>query len=447
MNIQHSKIINPSIFSDLSLEDSIWKLSESKLWISDEKIINLIIKYFFAYRYPESSNEKVALKEIEELFSIAHFFFFLSRYPWTWVNLEHKHILDTLNFLQNNGYPLSMLWDISATTIIFKSIVESIVNPDEFEWRYVWLDLWTWSWILLLAQYLQAKRSWFDHITNIWIEILEWTAKISDELVSKLWVWKIINWDTTNSKTYEIIWDNVKITHISNENIPSNWIRMTGENDPFHQNNRALFKWLNWRMVRATSFFPRRIDMCLDLWQDQKKEKDMLLSQKKDACIDGEVKCGDWIYPSDGSLTGISYNIYFPLVLELFLQRTGVGRKISKSGNIGLHLDGPRYIVVKVTKDVLSIVFMGNKKEQNYRESINWSCRFEVETLARLGDIGIYDFNKFEESFEDISKSSEKLAILFTSILLQVHGKKTGFPKGITFRKATIPEIESLGRW
>ncbi|MBT3727364.1 hypothetical protein HOG21_07055 [bacterium] len=57
------------------------QLSDKNVKITDELIINLIVKYFFAYRYPDSVDQKIPLSEIEDIFSIAHYYFYLSRQP------------------------------------------------------------------------------------------------------------------------------------------------------------------------------------------------------------------------------------------------------------------------------------------------------------------------------------------------------------------------------
>jgi hypothetical protein len=63
------QIIDPSIYEkNISLKETIDSLSDPTEKISDDKIINLIIKYFYAYKYPQSVDKRVPLKDIEELF-------------------------------------------------------------------------------------------------------------------------------------------------------------------------------------------------------------------------------------------------------------------------------------------------------------------------------------------------------------------------------------------
>lgn len=264
-------IIGNDIYTDSSLIDDISFLSNKKNEVTDEKIINLIIKYFFAYRYNESRNEKIDLKEINELFGIGHFFFWLSRTKWTWILSDDTNLMQNLHYFQDNWYALSMLWDISSTTVIVKDIINRTISKDFFEWKYIWIDLWTWSAILLLAQYIQANRNDFNSIENIWFDISS-SLKKSEQLVQKLGIWELIHWDTTKKETFSRFskWSN--ITHISNETIPTSVVNMHTIIDPFCENNSTIYSILNEKIVEQTQFFPSKIDMIVKLWDSFEKD-------------------------------------------------------------------------------------------------------------------------------------------------------------------------------
>ena len=165
------EIIDKSLFDNLSLTSNIMQLSDKNVKITDELIINLIVKYFFAYRYPDSVDQKIPLSEIEDIFSIAHYYFYLSRQPdWTSIDVTNNELLESFHFIQNNLYSLAMLWDISATTVIFKDIINRVINKEIFDDNYLWVDLWTWSGVLLLAQFIQALRNDFSNVQNIWFD-------------------------------------------------------------------------------------------------------------------------------------------------------------------------------------------------------------------------------------------------------------------------------------
>lgn len=270
MNTIDSNIINSSIFTNDSLLNNIDEISQPNTIITNEQIINIIIKYFFAYKFPESIDTKVPLWDIETMFWIAHHYFeLLEKQPNTKIDIDSPIVIEMFDFIQTSGYPLVMLWDIAATTSIVKSITDVVIDPEIYENKYTWLDLWSGTWILLLAQYIQAKRNKFKDIENIWIELQPESAEISNVLIKNLWAWKVIQWDTTNSETYTgLFWDRL-LTHVSNETISSNGIPMTWKNDPFHQNNETIYRSLKNNISASTQFFPSQIEMILKLWDSR----------------------------------------------------------------------------------------------------------------------------------------------------------------------------------
>lgn len=184
----------------------------------------------------------------------------------------------------------------------------------------------------------------------------------------------------------------------------------------------------------------------------------------------GVINCGDWIYPNHESTSGVQYGINLPLVLMLYhQQKEGEQREISKKSHIEHHLNGPRYITVEITSNQLTICALHNASEIDFKRDINWSCKYDAKSLDRLDHV-IHDFDiddlldldldietdghdDDQELFSKISKKTAdnqlSLSILVTSILLQHYTttKDSEFPEGISFRFATIPEIESLGKW
>ena len=61
------KNINIYIENSSLLED-INKLEKPETPLTDESLISLVLKYFYAFVYPDSINQKVSLDEINQLF-------------------------------------------------------------------------------------------------------------------------------------------------------------------------------------------------------------------------------------------------------------------------------------------------------------------------------------------------------------------------------------------
>lgn len=327
--IENFDIIDKSIYnSNTSLKQDIITSIRKDDVLSDEDIINIIVKYFISYIYPNKINSKISLEEINKIFSITNFFFKISRTPWTIVNWLNEDDLKLLNFIQNNWYSLSMLWDIAATVELFKEIANKEISPRKFNNKYLWIDLWSWSWILLLAQFMQAARNWFKDIKNFWVEISEsvYHTKI---MTSNILFWDIILWNSTEKNTYDFFKNfEQDITHISNETIPTNWISFwhyiingTIENpDPFIENNKALFWNINDYISEATIFFPEKVRIVLTSDPRELENSRNIVIWKREnkfwidtfSEIESDIKKQDWYW-------NFNINTYlFPTWIEIW---------------------------------------------------------------------------------------------------------------------------------
>jgi hypothetical protein len=275
---REKSFMNERIYEDKSLKELIGDLSDPRILITDEKIINLVVKYFYAYRFPESISERVKLQDIEYIFDQAHRYFRLHREKrGKNVRLNPWDDAREFTFFQNHIYATSMLWDIAATTIIVKQIIKSIVKRENFDDSFVGLDLWSGSWILTLASTISAVRNDFWNILCIGCEIENTSMVQSRKLLNDIFSKRIIigRFDTTSESDIGQLLDKKsgkKFALITNENITTTWVAMGNWPDPFHQNNLVLFRTLAPMISQYTIFFPHKIKMLLDLSEAMKKE-------------------------------------------------------------------------------------------------------------------------------------------------------------------------------
>ncbi len=263
MNIINSHVYNEKI----TLKQTINHLADKKNDITDEMLINLISKYFFAYFYNESVDQKVYLSQINEKFDWGSRYCKVLKEIINWDMLIadiSKEQSDFYTKFLHSNYGVAMLGDIASTVKIVKDIITRTIPSEFFDKKYIGLDLWTGSWILLLAQYIQALRNDFHSIKNMGIEIDQYTVPHTSNLIEKLWAGKVFQWDTTDEKLYNTLNIQSNITFISNENIPTGWIAMNWINDPFHQNNKALYLGpIRNRLSPDTQTFPKEIKMSI----------------------------------------------------------------------------------------------------------------------------------------------------------------------------------------
>jgi len=251
-------IISPDIYNKSSLLDDITYLSNKKNEISEYMIINMIIKYIFWYYYLDSINLKIHLNEITKFFNTLNF---ISN-----KKLEKHEINQNTDkiewFYHSQEYSLRMAMDIASTTKIVKDIISRVIDSKKFDWKYLWVDLWSWIWILTLAQFIQAKRNNFKNINNIWFDLWYFVSKYSKRFLEILNAWTVIHQDTTEIKLFWHIPQYNDITFITNETLcdpylPITWDRI--HSDPFMENNQNLFN--NWKVFfnTDTQFFPEEV--------------------------------------------------------------------------------------------------------------------------------------------------------------------------------------------
>lgn len=74
------RIVDPNIYdSRLSLKQTVEKLSDPKLPVDENTLINLVVKYFYCYFLPDLVDAKLSLEDIERFFHRGNAFCVASR--------------------------------------------------------------------------------------------------------------------------------------------------------------------------------------------------------------------------------------------------------------------------------------------------------------------------------------------------------------------------------
>jgi len=269
-HLKPKPIIDKGLYRpDISLNALIQELCDPLRPISINDIINICVKFFFAHRNPDSVRNLVQLKDIESLYALWLRYTILHRQWVKEIDLQDDSKVGDLRYFIANWYGTSMLWDIAPSVEIFQAIIEEILNPKDFDGKYFGVDLWTWTWWLMLAQYILARRKGFSDIYISWVERDEKMHHSTVDLFSNVawWnfiAWEPLLWDTVNDMTvYNTVLsrtDDRKLTYVSNENIPTCLIKMNGDNDPFFQNLFNVDVWFKDRIIDYTRWFPKKIE-------------------------------------------------------------------------------------------------------------------------------------------------------------------------------------------
>jgi len=178
------QVVSPSLYENCSLKDTVETLKDSNMTVTDAALINLVIKYFFAYVYPETVDQTAKLHDIEQLFGQVLYFFRHTNDPVAVAGSDADARL--WHFMTNHAYGLSMLGDVAATVEIVKDIINRSIDPAAFDYCYTGLDLGTGTGILLLAQYIQALRNDFRSVRNIGRDINPYSVSRAADLATSL---------------------------------------------------------------------------------------------------------------------------------------------------------------------------------------------------------------------------------------------------------------------
>lgn len=256
----NGQIIKQYYFQRESFLDIFHRLCNEKN-IDEVDIINFIIKLFYVYIYPYKIKETLTLEKISLLFEQ-----FIFRRQGCKVLSNKQKLRKKLLSL---SFSLAMIADICKTAHIAKDILLcSLTHTSQF----LGIDIGSGSGILLLLQYILAKRNKFDQIYLYGIErnknVLNKTKNFLEHLNIKVY---LLNKDAKQKDIYQLF-KNKKISFLCNETLPGMGVRLWKED--FIIINKVLFQELN-KELDNTKFFPKKV-----LVIDKRKTTQLILEPK-----------------------------------------------------------------------------------------------------------------------------------------------------------------------
>ena len=235
---------------DESLSELIERLSEPNTPIVDADYINLIVKYKIALLF----------RTEDEVFSEERAQVFYNRIAFSPVTGTSRELReqqlqerkDEIHLYGKIRYQLNMISDIPATASIMRDIIER--TSTSCTQKFTGIDLCTGSGILMLAQYIYARRNGWRHnnIQITGIEINEYAYTAAQRLITSLRVGNILLGNTLQIIP-TILKDTIgkrAISLVSDESLPTLGVpfdhvfRRNGVIDeihePFFENAQAL---------------------------------------------------------------------------------------------------------------------------------------------------------------------------------------------------------------
>lgn len=235
-------IMAPNAYVPGSLPDLIAMLARPEVVPDAATLCSLCLAYCHAYVYPEHFDAPVSLAAATVLAGQ-----FVRRRGGS-RQLAGQDALR--RFLLHHGFALQMLLDLPKTAHLLAAVLSLPLGaPME---SFLGLDLGSGTGILLLGQYLLARRAGYATPFLIGIEHLAPVADRANALLTRLGVGQVIQADATQAAPYQTL-PSGPIACITNETLPSAGRRLYKE--PFPRINEVLFATLGARLV-TTVFLP-----------------------------------------------------------------------------------------------------------------------------------------------------------------------------------------------
>ncbi|WP_157493164.1 hypothetical protein [Desulfonatronovibrio magnus] len=240
-------ILPAHLYRSDSLAQEIEKACVPKNDLSRTDILNILVKYFYAYIYPDSMDSSINLKDISVCFN--QFIHRRLGTPLLWDKIDLRRSL--LKY----GFSLAMLADLPKSAHIFHEIALSKIDPDKFKGFFLGIDIGAGTGILMLAQMVAARKNEFDKIKITGIERDKPTFERTRLIADKLNLGTMLLGDAKKRLTYSFL-SNDSVTFISNETLPGVSARLWKED--FIVINKMLFDSYE-TLLRLTHFFPNQV--------------------------------------------------------------------------------------------------------------------------------------------------------------------------------------------
>jgi hypothetical protein len=263
------KLFLPGVYTkNLTLRELIERVADPDRPVQNSEVLNLIVKYFFAFIIHGTEDYPISEEAVYDLIGVSHSAD-LSRFSW--VKLQSGVTQAWVNMYEC-GYAVSMLRDFSATLEIFLDIINRTdIHDVSWNREYNGIDFGTGTGILLLAQYIQARRNRLIPNKNIGIDIIPAHTKRANEMGESLWFWTVIESDIMDIRVRRFFPSSIHF--ISNENLPHpihTLKRRSGLKDdyifePFFESIKCFAGHVWYDVAWDIPMFPRAV-----IWRNQK---------------------------------------------------------------------------------------------------------------------------------------------------------------------------------
>jgi len=290
--------VAPGVFRPGSLPDMLAALARPESLVDGPALASLCLAYAQAYVHPERLGDPLTLDLVTLLAGQ-----FVLRRSGTPLLTGCPALR---RFYLHHGFALQMLLDLPKTVHLLSVLLASPLPPEDRP--FAGLDCGAGTGILLLGQYLLARRSGWTDWRLTGFEHLPQVAERANLLLSRLGVGRVLLADATRPEVYRE-YAQAPVACVTNETLPSAGRRLYKE--PFPAISRAVFAALGPRLV-GTRFLPEAV------WASDRSGHDWLRLAPDNAFSGSPA--------SDAAVGGKPLRLYFMRDVELAGQRMPVER-------------------------------------------------------------------------------------------------------------------------
>lgn len=237
--------VAPGVFRPGSLPEMLAALARPETPVDGSALASLCLAYAHAYCHPQRLGAVVTLEAVTLLAGQ-----FVLRRGGTPLLVGREALR---RFYLHHGFALQMLLDLPKTVHLLSALLAKPLPPADR--AFVGLDCGAGTGILLLGQYLLARRSGWPSWRLTGLEHLSQVAARADLLLSRLGVGRVVLADATRADAYrEFV--GAPVDCVSNETLPSAGRRLYKE--PFPAINQAYFSVLGPGLA-GTRFLPEAV--------------------------------------------------------------------------------------------------------------------------------------------------------------------------------------------
>lgn len=187
-----SDCIAPKFYTHTSLRDDISKLCDPATEITDERLFNIVVKYFCAYVDETAFDRAVSFSELVGLYEN------FGRHQS--LN-EPEDNIELMNRMRQLSGALRVLADAPRMAHVLRDVITMPISDDERR-RYVGVDLGVATGIMLVGQFVHASRNEFRECVIRGYTTDPVAGERTHDLVRALGVADVLNIDPARPQAY-----------------------------------------------------------------------------------------------------------------------------------------------------------------------------------------------------------------------------------------------------